>query len=89
MFQLPEELKINNVATLHQTFIELLNEGKAIEIDVNQVVQADTASIQLLCALQKHLLLTQNKIQWHGKSDALNASAKALGVLTFLEIEQS
>ncbi|PAJ73823.1 hypothetical protein CJF42_13925 [Pseudoalteromonas sp. NBT06-2] len=89
MFQLPEELKINNVATLHQTFIELLNEGKAIEIDVNQVVQADTASIQLLCALQKHLLLTQHKIQWHGKSDALNASAKALGVLTFLEIEQS
>jgi len=89
MFQLPEELQINNVAKLHQSFIELLDEGNAIEIDINQVVQADTASVQLLCALQKHLLSTQHKIQWHGKSDALSASAKALGVLTFLEIEQS
>jgi len=89
MFQLPEELQINNVAALHQNLIELLDEGKEIEIDINQVVQADTASVQLLCALQKHLLATQHKIQWHGKSDALIASAKALGVLTFLEIEQS
>lgn len=89
MFQLPEELQINNVASLHQSLLELLNEGKEIEIDINQVVQADTASVQLLCALQKHLLSTQLKIQWHGKSDALIASAKSLGVLTFLEIEQS
>ena len=88
MLQLPEELQVNNVATLHQRLIELLDEGNEIEIDINQVVQADTASLQLLCALQKHLISTEHKIQWHGKSDALIASAKALGVLNFLEIEQ-
>ncbi|SFD35994.1 STAS domain-containing protein [Pseudoalteromonas denitrificans] len=89
MFQLPEELIINNISTLYQSFIALLEEGDDIEIDINQVIQADTASIQLLCALQKHLHSTEHKIQWHGKSDALIASAKTLGVLTFLEIEQA
>jgi ABC-type transporter Mla MlaB component len=86
MFQLPEELIINNIASFHQKLIMLLENNENIEIDITQVAQADTASVQLLCALQKNLLSTEHKIKWHGTSHALSTSAKSLGVLSFLEL---
>ena len=88
MYQLPEELVINNINTFHQTIIGLLNDGGDIVLDISQVSQADTASVQMLCALQKHLLSTDHHIQWHGNSKALLSSAKTLGVNEFLSLEQ-
>ncbi|ATC96103.1 STAS domain-containing protein [Pseudoalteromonas tunicata] len=88
MHQLPEELVINNINTFYQSIIEMLNDGRDIIFDISKVSQADTASIQLLCVLQKHLLSTDHQIQWHGNSKALLSSAKTLGVSEFLSLEQ-
>jgi ABC-type transporter Mla MlaB component len=89
MYQLPEELLINDINTLHKSIIKMLDEKEVIKLDISNVIQVDTASIQLLCALQKYLLLTDHKIQWNGKSEALHKSANTLGVLEFLAFEQS
>ena len=62
MLKLPSELAISQVETLHQDLLQELNSNDDICLDINDVISADTASIQLLCALQKHLLTIQHKI---------------------------
>jgi anti-anti-sigma regulatory factor len=53
MYQLPAELVINSVSELKETLLDLLSKQSSIELDISQVTRADTASIQLLCSLQK------------------------------------
>ena len=86
MYQLPSELVINSVSELKTILLDLLSKQPTIELDVSSVIRADTASIQLLCSLQKNLAETQQKIVWHGKSDALLSAAKTIGVQDFLAL---
>ena len=74
MLKLPSELAITQVETLHQDLLHEINSNDDICLDINDVISADTASIQLLCALQKHLLTIQHKIIWVGSSEALTLS---------------
>jgi ABC-type transporter Mla MlaB component len=84
MYQLSQELIINDVVTLKQNLLaELEKEGELV-LDVSNVSKIDTASIQLLCALQKHLLTTQHAIAWHGESEAILRASATLGVREFL-----
>ena len=86
MYQLPSELTTSSVIELQTTLIELLTNQTEIKLDISSVLKADTASVQLLCSLQKSLIKTQQTIQWHGKSDALFVAAKTLGVQEFLAL---
>ena len=88
MYQLPAELVINSVSELKASLLELLSKQSSIELDVSLVARADTASLQILCSLQKNLAETQQQIIWHGKSDALFAAAKTLGVQDFLALSE-
>ena len=88
MYQLPAELVINTVSELKDALLDLLSQQTSIELDISSVTRADTASIQLLCSLQKNLAETQHQITWHGKSDALFAAAKTLGVQDFLALSE-
>lgn len=87
MLKLPSELAITQVEMLHQDLLQELNGNDEICLDIGDVISADTASIQLLCALQKHLLTIQNKIIWVGRSDALTHAINQLGLSQYLKIE--
>ena len=87
MLKLPSELAIMQVETLHQDLLQELNSNNDICLDVSEVVSADTASIQLLCALQKHLLPIHHKIVWVGSSDALQNAINQLGLSQYLTLE--
>ncbi|ASM51447.1 hypothetical protein PESP_a3669 [Pseudoalteromonas espejiana DSM 9414] len=87
MLKLPSELAIMQVETLHQDLLQELNSNNDICLDISDVVSADTASIQLLCALQKHLLTIHHKIVWVGSSDALQNAINQLGLNQYLTLE--
>ncbi|WP_341218852.1 STAS domain-containing protein [uncultured Pseudoalteromonas sp.] len=89
MLKLPSELVITQVETLHQDLLQELNSNDDISLDISGVVSADTASIQLLCALQKHLLTIQHKIIWVGSSAALAHTINQLGLGHYLTIERN
>jgi anti-anti-sigma regulatory factor len=81
--KLPSELAVTQVETLDQDLIHELNDNDDICLNITAVRSADTASIQLLCALQKHLLTLHNKIIWVG-SNALSHAIKQLGLSDYL-----
>jgi anti-anti-sigma regulatory factor len=87
MLKLPSELAITQVEILHQDFLQELNSNDDICLDISDVISADTASIQLLCALQKHLLTIQHKIIWVGSSKALTHTIDQLGLSQYLTTE--
>ena len=53
------------------------------------MTRADTASVQLLCSLQKHLLSVQHKIIWVGQSDALKSVITQLGLSEYLVLDNA
>ena len=87
MLKLPNELAITQVEILHQDLLQELNSNDDICLDISDVISADTASIQLLCALQKHLLTIQHKIVWIGSSEALVHAINQLGLSQYLITE--
>ncbi|GAA59725.1 hypothetical protein P20652_1589 [Pseudoalteromonas sp. BSi20652] len=87
MLKLPSELVITQVEILHQDLLQELNSNDDICLDISGVISADTASVQLLCALQKHLFIIQHKIIWVGSSEALTHAIKQLGLSKYLTIE--
>lgn len=87
MLKLTRELVIMQAETLHQDLLKELNSNNDICLDISDVMSADTASIQLLCALQKHLLIIKHKIIWVGASEALTHSIEQLGLSHYLILE--
>ena len=87
MLKLPAELAINHVESLHHDLLQELKSNDDICLDVSDVARADTASIQLLCALQKHLLSVDHKIIWLGQSEPLKKVINRLGLSNYLTFE--
>lgn len=87
MLKLPAELAITQVEHLHQDLLLELKSNDDICLDVSDVARADTASIQLLCALQKHLLRVDHKIIWLGQSEPLQKVINRLGLNNYLTFE--
>ncbi|BBN82825.1 hypothetical protein PA25_28100 [Pseudoalteromonas sp. A25] len=86
MLKLPSELAINQVEELHQLVLQELAVDQDVCVDISEVIRVDTASIQLFCALQKHLLAISHKILWHGYSQAFSNSVDELGLTEFLAL---
>ncbi|WP_440054353.1 STAS domain-containing protein [Pseudoalteromonas sp. T1lg65] len=84
MLKLPSEFTINQVESLYQQVFQESPETSDVIIDISDVSQADTASVQLLCALQKHLSTLEHKIVWHGESEALQEAVEQLGLANYL-----
>lgn len=86
MLKLPSELTISHVEEFHQQVLQVLHAEHEVSIDVSDVTRVDTASIQVLCALQKHLLDINNGIRWHGESQALKNAVDELGLTELLAL---
>jgi ABC-type transporter Mla MlaB component len=85
-FILPTQLIINDVESLHQQLTELMASGDNVELDVSEVIKADTAGLQLLCVVQKSLIAIGQQIAWKGNSQPLKTTAKIVGVSDFLKL---
>ncbi|ALO43526.1 STAS domain-containing protein [Pseudoalteromonas phenolica] len=86
MLKLPSELTISHVEEFHQQVLQVLHAEHDVSIDVSDVTRVDTASIQVLCALQKHLLDINNGIRWHGESQSLSKAVDELGLTELLAL---
>jgi|TARA_R110001606_G_scaffold155264_1_gene297481 anti-anti-sigma regulatory factor len=89
MMKLPAELAITQVENLHQDLLQELHRNDDVCLDISEVVRVDTASIQLLCALQKHLLCVHHKIIWVGQSEPLKNAINRLGLSEYLILENA
>ncbi|BDF95784.1 MULTISPECIES: STAS domain-containing protein [Pseudoalteromonas] len=89
MLKLPAELAITQVENLHQDLLQELHSNDDVCLDISEVVRADTASVQLLCALQKHLLCVHHKIIWIGQSEPLKNAINRLGLSEYLILESA
>lgn len=87
MFALPEEMSIQQLEALETALNQLVRDNDTIVLDGSSVIKVDTAGIQLLCALQKSLQLTNKHITWSGVSGVLESVAGTLGAKAFLGIE--
>jgi len=87
MLKLPEELAITKVESLHQDLLNELSTNDDVCLDISDVSRADTASIQLLCALQKRLLSVHHKIIWIGQSEPLKSVINQLGLNEYLILD--
>lgn len=84
--KLQTKLHISDAESLTEQLVSCLESSEPIVLDVSDVNDADTASVQVLCALQKSLSLTQNSIEWSGVSKPLADAAKQLGVQDLLNL---
>lgn len=88
MFALPEEMSIQHLEALETALNQLVRDNDSIILDGSSVVKIDTAGMQLLCALQKSLQLTNKNITWSGVSGVLESVAGTLGTKAFLGIKR-
>ena len=86
--KLSNTLHINTVVQLHESLMSLLETDDEVCLDISDVEAVDTASIQVLCALQKSLLASKGKIKWRGTSETLLKATQLLDVATFLDLER-
>ena len=86
MLKLPSELTISQVEALHTELQTQLQSNSDVCLDISDVTKADTACVQLLCALQKSLQLGDHAIVWEGSSTALAQACNTLGVATYLAL---
>jgi len=86
--KLPSKLHISEVEKLRQDLDAILDSPDTVTIDISDVESTDTASLQVICALQKSLALTHNKIAWEGSSKAFKDAADMLGVTEFLSLQE-
>ena len=84
--KLKNKLHISEVEFLLKELLPLLESSQDVFIDIDDVEEVDTASVQVLCSLQKSLSLTSSKITWVGHSDAFKKATQTLGVADFLSI---
>lgn len=86
MFKLAERLHISQIHDLCDQLKSYLGRDEAVKIDASAVEHIDTASMQVLCALQQQLQAVDHSIQWVATSAAFQKSASLLGLTEFLKI---
>ncbi|WP_462157026.1 STAS domain-containing protein [Pseudoalteromonas sp. GB56] len=86
MLKLPNEMTISQVEALHTELQAQLQSDSNVCLDISEVTKADTACVQLLCALQKSLQLGDHAIVWEGASEALENACETLGVANYLAL---
>lgn len=84
--KLASKLHISEVEGLTKELSGLLDSSQQVYIDVSDVEDVDTASVQAICSLQKSLAVTGSSINWVGNSKAFKEAADILGVAEFLAI---
>ena len=67
--------------------LEALSCSKSIELNAENIERADTSALQVLCAFFKDAKVKGVKVSWIKPSLALKESAKLLGLISTLELQ--
>jgi anti-anti-sigma regulatory factor len=79
VFALPPALTIHGVRELKNVLLQRSGEA-ALVVAVDQVVDVDTAGVQLLLALRRSRAQSGQSLQWRGESTVLSSATGALGL---------
>jgi anti-anti-sigma regulatory factor len=81
-YELPEQLTVANVQTLHEQLEHMVDDAKNdhIVLQASGVQRADTAGIQLLYALVVAAKERQITLSWDNPSEKLRIAAQILGM---------
>lgn len=82
--KLSSKLHISGAEKLAQELLSLVEQSQPVEIEITDVESVDTASLQVLCALQKSLAATDSEIVWQGTNAPLLQAAQRAGVAKYL-----
>lgn len=91
-FSLPEGIVISTVLEQQNLFNEQLNlleaqgQNTQLEINIDALVQIDTAGIQLLYSFIEALKKKGHSHSWQGSSDIFSNSVKTLGMQAVLQV---
>ncbi|CAK0775176.1 putative STAS domain-containing protein [Gammaproteobacteria bacterium] len=86
-FDLGEFLVIQEVMSLFDTLKQILIRESVLQLEISRLERVDGAGVQLLCALVKEANTVGARIEWVGHSDALQESARRMGLASFLGFE--
>jgi len=73
-------LEIKDVEQAHRLLLEAMGRGLPVTVDVNGVLGADTAGVQLLLCVQREAERRGIAIEFHGESTALAQVLTVLGL---------
>jgi anti-anti-sigma regulatory factor len=83
---LPADFGVRSAAEIQARFVEALD-GKVITLDGSRVERADTAGVQLLCALAIAAAQAGLAISWTAVSPALVTVVQLLGLQSIVQLE--
>ncbi len=83
---LPENLTIAVVETLHQELAELAQSSNDVVLNGADVCRTDTAGLQMLYAFCKALREHEASVSWSSPSSTLMDAAELLGVRNLLAL---
>ncbi len=77
--QLPSSLTIRGVRELKKQLASSLTGGD-LGLDAAAVNEVDTAGVQLLLAIRRHVVAQGGTVTWSGASELLRGAVRALGL---------
>ena len=76
----PSSLDISQVQELHTKFNQVLEAGEPVLLDASMIERVDAAGLQLLCTFIQQAEVNELEVKWQEPSNALQESAKLLGL---------
>jgi ABC-type transporter Mla MlaB component len=77
---LGSRLEIRDVEALHRQLVQVLAGAATLRVDVSRITAVDAAGAQLLLALVREAQRRALRLEFSGKSNALEAALKSLGL---------
>lgn len=74
------EQTIRTACELHHTLAEHVDRGMAIDVDLSEVSECDTAALQLICAFRRSMAQRNQPFHISAVSPAMAATAAMLGL---------
>jgi len=84
-----DALGIADVGDLYAKLLTEVAEGNTVRFDVSQLERIDGAALQMMYAYTKEAASQGNTLKWEEPSDAFLRSARLLGLLSVMNIEDN
>lgn len=84
---MPEQT-IRDIDTLHAELLAGLDAKAGVRLAAAELVQVDTATVQLLCAFMLESRQREVEVEWDTPSETLLLTARLLGVSEVLALER-
>lgn len=83
---LAAECTVAEADALKADLLHLLDDSRAVTLDVTGLQRIDTAGLQLLAAFVRDRRTAGHRVEWQGRAPALETAAGLLGLRSMLEL---